>query len=258
VAVVLLGAVLYAARGYFSGSNSPSVNQTAPPPKPSSTQPPAASSALAPAPTVPAPKLSSQGPSAAASPSEQTSTDTEPVASESANYTASPEKTVTPSGKASSTAQVADAPRVIKAGAVPKLKSAPVAAETAAPPSAFGLDTSASAKPMPNLGSSTSTPKPVLQRLNISQGVSVGLLVKKVEPVYPANALHLRVEGAVQLLATISKTGAISEIKVLKGDPQLTRAATDAVKRWKYQPYLLNGEPVEIETQITVNFRLPR
>jgi protein TonB len=94
--------------------------------------------------------------------------------------------------------------------------------------------------------------------LNISQGVSVGLLVKKVEPLYPANAMHLRIEGAVQLLATISKTGDITEIKVLKGDPQLTRAATDAVKRWKYQPYLLNGEPVEIQTQVTLNFRLPR
>jgi protein TonB len=67
----------------------------------------------------------------------------------------------------------------------------------------------------------------------------------------------MRVEGAVQLQATISKTGEITHVKVLSGDPQLTRAASDAVKQWKYQPYLLNGEPVEIQTQISVNFKLP-
>lgn len=118
------------------------------------------------------------------------------------------------------------------------------------------MDPSASTG-LPNLGAPTISPKPVLQRLNISQGVSLGLLVKKVDPVYPPNAVHMQIEGAVQLLATISKSGDITEVKVLSGDKQLTRAASDAVKRWKYKPYLLNGEPVDIQTQITVNFRLP-
>jgi protein TonB len=68
----------------------------------------------------------------------------------------------------------------------------------------------------------------------------------------------MRVEGAVQLSATISKTGDISEVKALSGDSQLAHAAIDAVRQWKYKPYLLNGEPVNIQTQITVNFKLPR
>jgi protein TonB len=68
----------------------------------------------------------------------------------------------------------------------------------------------------------------------------------------------LRIEGAVELLATISKNGDITHVKVLSGDQQLTRAATDAVKQWKYKPYLLNGEPVEIQTQVTINFKLPK
>jgi protein TonB len=60
------------------------------------------------------------------------------------------------------------------------------------------------------------------------------------------------------MMATLSKNGDISEVKVLSGDRDLAHAAVDAVKKWKYKPYLLNGEPVEIQTQITVNFKLPR
>jgi len=67
----------------------------------------------------------------------------------------------------------------------------------------------------------------------------------------------MRIQGAVQLLATISKEGQISNLSVLNGDSILARAATDAVRQWKYKPYYLNGEPVEIQTQITVNFKLP-
>jgi protein TonB len=58
-------------------------------------------------------------------------------------------------------------------------------------------------------------------------------------------------------MATISKNGDISAVKILSGDPQLSHAAVDAVKQWKYKPYLLNGLPVEIQTQVTVNFKLP-
>ena len=97
----------------------------------------------------------------------------------------------------------------------------------------------------------------MLQTLNISQGVSQGLLIKKVQPIYPRNALTMHVEGAVDLLATISTTGNITAVKVISGEQLLTKAAADAVKQWKYKPYLLNGEPVEIQTQITVNFKLP-
>ncbi|HET8826285.1 MAG TPA: energy transducer TonB, partial [Terriglobales bacterium] len=60
--------------------------------------------------------------------------------------------------------------------------------------------------------------------------------------------------GSVQLLATIDKSGNTTKVQVLNGDPMLSRSAVDAVKQWKYRPYLLNGSPVEIETQITVVF----
>lgn len=102
-------------------------------------------------------------------------------------------------------------------------------------------------------------PKPGAQpeNLRISQGITQGLLMKRVSPVYPPLALQMRKEGSVELLASISKTGSITKIKVLSGDAALAKAAADAVRQWKYRPYLLNGEPVSIETQITVNFRLP-
>jgi protein TonB len=121
-----------------------------------------------------------------------------------------------------------------------------------------GIATASNGGALPDLMDSQSKlPTPVLQTLNVSQGVSQGLLLRKVQPTYPANALRLRLEGAVQVLATISKNGNISAVKVLSGDPQLAHAAVDAVKQWKYKPYLLNGEPVEIQTQVTVNFKLP-
>lgn len=99
--------------------------------------------------------------------------------------------------------------------------------------------------------------KPTLQSLRVSQGVSNSLLLKRVQPVYPTLALQLRVEGPVELEATVTKDGSTSNIKVVKGDAMLSRAAVDAVRQWKYKPYLLDGQPVELQTQITVNFKLP-
>ncbi len=147
------------------------------------------------------------------------------------------------------------APLVVKSGKTPA--SGPVADAPA--PSMIGMATPGAAAPPPNLVPATGKPfKPLLQTLNISQGVSQGLVIKKVSPTYPANLLRTRTEGSVQLLATISKDGDITHIKTISGDPQLVKAASDAVKQWKYKPYLLNGEPLEIQTQITVNFKLPK
>ncbi|MGA7401898.1 MAG: TonB family protein [Candidatus Sulfotelmatobacter sp.] len=150
-------------------------------------------------------------------------------------------------------------PIVIKNGG-----SQPVAEKAAPPsdapaPSIAAIAPAGNGGPLPNLmGGANSGPAPVLQTVNVSQGVSQGLLIKKAAPSYPANALRMRIEGPVQLLATISKTGDISAVKVLSGDPNLVRAAVDAVKQWKYKPYLLDGSPVEMQTQITVSFKLPR
>ena len=99
--------------------------------------------------------------------------------------------------------------------------------------------------------------KPVASTLRVSQGVSQGLLIKRVKPVYPSQALQMHLEGTVLLEANITKEGNISNVKVLKGEGTLAKAAVDAVKQWKYNPYLLNGEPVEIQTQMSITFKLP-
>ncbi len=95
------------------------------------------------------------------------------------------------------------------------------------------------------------------QTLRISQGVSQGLIIKKVQPTYPEQARQMGLEGRVELQANISKTGSITGVKQISGDATLGRAAMDAVRQWKYKPYYLSGVPVEIQTQITVNFKLP-
>jgi TonB family protein len=108
------------------------------------------------------------------------------------------------------------------------------------------------------VASPASVPRIAPHTVEVSQGVSQGLLLKKVAPAYPSLAWQSRKEGTVELLATISREGTISDVKVLKGDVIFVRSATDAVRQWKYRPYLLNGQPVEIKTQITVNFTMPR
>src|SRR4029077_9803464 len=95
------------------------------------------------------------------------------------------------------------------------------------------------------------------ETVKVSQGVSQGLLVKNVQPVYPSVARQMRIQGNVELLANIGKDGSITKVKVLNGDSTLAQAAIDAVKQWKYKPYYLNGEPVEIQPQVTVKFKLP-
>lgn len=93
-------------------------------------------------------------------------------------------------------------------------------------------------------------------RVRVSQGVSTGLLIKKVQPSYPPLARQARIQGHVLLQAEISKDGTIENLKVISGHPMLSPAAIEAVKQWRYKPYLLNGEPVAVETQVDVNFTL--
>jgi TonB family protein len=95
-----------------------------------------------------------------------------------------------------------------------------------------------------------------LQRVRVSQVVSAGLLVKKVQPQYPANAKDARIQGQVVLQAEIDKDGNIESLSLISGHPMLAPAAIEAVKQWKYKPYLLNGQPVKVETQIVVTFSL--
>ncbi len=94
------------------------------------------------------------------------------------------------------------------------------------------------------------------QRVRISQGVTKGLLVQKIEPQYPTLARSARVQGDVVLSAVIDTNGQITNLQLVSGHPMLVPAAIAAVKQWRYKPYLLNGQPVEVETTITVIFSL--
>jgi periplasmic protein TonB len=146
-------------------------------------------------------------------------------------------------------------PLVVNNGS--RITVTPKAAQPAPPALSVAAPSAAANDALSNVVSS-SAPMPTLKVLRVSHGVSQGLLIKKVAPVYPAAALAMHKHGAVELLAKVGKDGSISSVQVLSGDPALAKSASDAVKQWKYHPYLLNGEPVEIETQITVNFNAPK
>jgi protein TonB len=94
------------------------------------------------------------------------------------------------------------------------------------------------------------------QRVRVSTGVATGLLIKRVTPNYPQLAKQARIQGHVILQAEISKDGTIQNLQLISGHPMLAPAAIEAVKQWRYKPYLLNGEPVAVETQVDVNFSL--
>jgi len=94
------------------------------------------------------------------------------------------------------------------------------------------------------------------KKVNISAGVAQGMLLQKTIPVYPPIAKAARVSGTVILQATISKEGTITNLRVVGGPAMLQQAALDAVRTWRYRPYLLNNEPVEVETTVNVVFTL--
>ena len=280
VAVVLLAAAGYAAwiqfHGKFSSSaepvtkavspiQAPTAKTTAPP----STSLPQAEATSSPSASTPEASTSASEPSAqrvqqvspqpSAGESEAGPVEEEPSGAHGAS--SSPSKTshlsAKPASKVDATEKLVQQPIVLKndSSTLHVAKPAPTA-EIPAPSPMVAAGTGGGS--LPNLiTKDTSVPRPVLQRVNVSQGVSEGLIYRKVQPVYPPSALRMRVEGPVELLATISAKGEITSVKILSGTPLLAHAAADAVKQWKYKPYLLDGKPVEMQTQITVNFKLP-
>jgi protein TonB len=98
--------------------------------------------------------------------------------------------------------------------------------------------------------------KPAPQRVRVSPGVSKGLLVYRIEPAYPPLARQAHIQGVVLLTAVIDKDGNIQNLQVMSGHPMLAPAAIEAVKRWRYKPFLLNGQPLEVESTVTVTFQL--
>src|SRR5271169_868337 len=107
---------------------------------------------------------------------------------------------------------------------------------------------------VPQSNSAAGTPP--AQRVRISKGVAEGLIVSKVEPNYPALARNARIQGIVLIKAVINQTGDVVSLELISGHPMLAPAALDAVKQWKYRPYLLNGNAVNVETQVQVVFTL--
>ena len=99
-------------------------------------------------------------------------------------------------------------------------------------------------------------PIPFPRRIRVSQGVTQALVVSKVQPEYPADAKDQRIQGEVRLAVTVDKDGNVYKVELISGHPLLAPPAMEAVRQWKYKPYLLNGQPIEVETSVTVNFTL--
>jgi len=256
-ALVIVAAVVLLAcsAGYLSWKNSSGSKSSAS----------AAAASTTPAPTAntPAPENT---PARAAAPAEQPeATDITVGSAPASSHASTPTTSPKPTGKPS--AAVTEAPaepevtqRLIVKNDMRHLEpqQAPQESETVQAPSAIGLATSVDTKSLATLSSAGATAtRATPQLLRVSQGVMEGLVLKRVQPRYPTQALQMRIQGPVQLQATISKTGDIENLKVVSGDAVLGRAAVEAVRQWKYKPYYLNGDPVQIETQILVNFRLP-
>ena len=260
-AVIIIAIGLYFGWSHLHESADQPANDNAP----SATAPAAAPQSAKPVSQPPAAKTSVSStqtpePNASSTP-KRLQDEIEAAAKGDSALSAKPGKPTASNAAKSNPSEEADEPEVaplmVKGGKAPSARAK--SGSDAPAPSLSAMAAPAGVTPPPTFISTTGTAiKPTLQTVSVSQGVSRGLLIKKVPPVYPPSALRLGVEGTVELMATISKNGDISQVKVLSGDSQLTKAATDAVKQWKYKPYLLNGEPVEMQTQVSIIFKVPR
>lgn len=142
----------------------------------------------------------------------------------------------------------------------PRIQSIPGSeAFTGAPDGVFSvLQTQAALppKPAPPPPATPKTPPAVTPRLKIGGMVQAAKMLRQVKPIYPPLAKQARISGEVRLEAVISREGTVESLQVLSGHPLLVPAALGAVRQWLYQPTLLNGDPVEVLTQIEVYFRL--
>lgn len=116
----------------------------------------------------------------------------------------------------------------------------------------IGSILSDASSPIPVAAPAITTPA----RVRVSQGVVQGLVIQRVKPEYPPVARIARIQGQVVLHAVIGKDGTVQNLQAVSGNPLLTPAALNAVKQWRFKPYLLNGEPTDVEALITVNFSL--
>jgi protein TonB len=254
--LIAVAVILLAVAGYFGWAKMHSGDA-----------PPAVQQQTSPAQTEPAPQAVVSGtPVTSATATLGTSPHSSTETATPANGKPSPAKS--PSGSSSTILDVTPVeaekgPEAIVVKTAPTQSATPKPAtqepEQAPAPESLGVTSTASQKAISGIASATpiNVPKQTPQTMKVSQGVLQGMLVKKVQPLYPPQAQQRRIQGSVVMQATIGKDGSITNVKVLSGDSQLAQAATDAVRQWKYKPYVLNGEPVEIQSQVTVNFKLP-
>jgi periplasmic protein TonB len=116
----------------------------------------------------------------------------------------------------------------------------------------FGSSGSGPVPPRPADPKPAVAPKPI----SVSTGAQEAMLIRRVEPVYPTLARQVHVSGTVELRAIIAKDGSVINLEVISGHPMLVRAAVDAVRQWRYRPTMLNNQPVEVQTFVTVKFVL--
>lgn len=108
--------------------------------------------------------------------------------------------------------------------------------------------------PIPPPAPATDPNRPKVQ---VPQGVTTGLLIKKVRPIYPREAKYAGIQGTVRMSAVINKTGDVVDLEVIDGPIELVVSAVNAVRKWKYRPYLMDGAPVEVvHTEVVVNYAL--
>jgi len=152
------------------------------------------------------------------------------------------------------------APGRIPIGIHPDNRVAETSGEPAADPIGLGryVGDGGPGLPIPLTGTRPVMPvaPPTITRAYRTSVMLQGSLIRKVEPQYPPLARTARIQGPVVLAAVISKAGTIDDLRLVSGHPMLAKAAIDAVSQWRYRPYVLNGDVIEVETQITVNFVL--
>lgn len=148
-----------------------------------------------------------------------------------------------------------EAPRVIPHGAyTPSAPETPAGFNPGAMDLGYGPGGGNDSSPLGH-----ATPVAVVQQpsvVRLPSRMVEGMLLHKTIPEYPQIAISARQQGTVQLQATISRAGTIENLRVIDGPPMLRQSALDAVATWRYRPYLLNGQPIEVETTVNVVFRL--
>lgn len=150
-------------------------------------------------------------------------------------------------------AQIKDEPDLLQSSSVGVVGGVPGGMPGGAPGGILGgIISSAAAAPPPPPPPKAATPK----RIRVGGQVESARLIFQPKPEYPPLAKMARIQGTVRLEAIISRDGTIQDLKVMSGHPLLVKSALEAVQRWRYQPTLLNGEPVEVVTEIDVNFTL--